>query len=75
MSNKLIKDTAATQTNDGFSDDRLLTKVELAQRLRIDPRTVNIWMKRGRLPYLKLGKSLRFRWSDVDAALNRYRVN
>jgi hypothetical protein len=32
-------------------------------------------MRQGRLPYLKIAKSVRFRFSDVLDALNRYRVH
>jgi excisionase family DNA binding protein len=56
-------------------DDALLTKRELAPRLNCSVRTVDDWMRKGRLPYIKLGKSVRFRWPDVLAKLAEFRVH
>ena len=61
-------------TFDGASDV-LLDKPELAVRLRISKRTVDAWMKKRRLPFIKVGKSVRFRWPDVLEKLSEYRVN
>ena len=47
----------------------------LAPKLRRSPRTIQAWMKAGKLPYLKVGKSVLFRWSDVLEKLNAFRVN
>jgi excisionase family DNA binding protein len=55
--------------------DALLTKRELAPKLKRSIRTLDAWMRQGKLPYLKVGKSVLFRWSDVLAKLNAYRVN
>lgn len=59
-------------TQDG---DSLLTKRELAERLRVSTRTVDEWMRQKRLAFLKCGKTVRFRWSDVLEKLQTYRVN
>jgi excisionase family DNA binding protein len=56
-------------------DERLLTKRELAGRLRVSTRTVDDWMRAKRLAYLKCGKTVRFRWRDVLEKLNTFRVN
>jgi excisionase family DNA binding protein len=56
-------------------DDTLLTKQNLAPRLKCSVRTVDEWMRRGRLPYIKVGKAVRFRWGDVLAKLGEFRVN
>jgi excisionase family DNA binding protein len=53
----------------------LLRKPELAEKLSISERTLCVWMKKGRVPFLKLGKSVRFRLPDVLEKLNTYRVN
>jgi excisionase family DNA binding protein len=53
----------------------LLTKRELAPKLKIAPRTLDLWMRKGRIPFLKVGKSVRFRWEDVLTKLTAYRVN
>jgi predicted DNA-binding transcriptional regulator AlpA len=67
-----------SKTHDATADsatDGLLNKWELAPKLRISKRSVDLWMQRGWLPYIKLGKSVRFRWSDVVEQLAKYRVN
>lgn len=52
----------------------MLTKVQVARRLQKTPRCVESWMRRGYLPYLKVGRSVLFRWPDVVESLNRFRV-
>jgi len=56
-------------------DDSLITKRVLAPRLNCSVRTIDEWMRKGRLPYIKVGKSVRFRWTDVMAKLGEFRVN
>jgi len=62
------------QTIDRASD-YLLNKRELATRLRRSPRTIDLWMRQGKLTYLKIGKTVLFRWGDVLEKLNAFRVN
>ena len=45
--------------------DEVLKKAETARRLNISTRTLDDWMKTGRVPYFKIGKTVRFRWTDV----------
>lgn len=71
---KVITDTTTKQAIGGASDG-LLDKPELAAKLRISKRTVDVWMKKQRLPFIKIGKTVRFRWPDVLEKLNGYRVN
>jgi len=52
---------------------KLLTKRDIAHELQLGMRTIDVWMKAGRLPFLKIGKT--FRLSDVLEKLNAYRVN
>ena len=47
----------------------LLTKEQVAVHCQVCLRTVDAWMKRGALKFRKLGKSVRFRPSDVEAHL------
>lgn len=50
--------------------DLLLTPGEVAERFRVDPKTVVRWAKSGKLRYIKtLGGHHRFRESEVSAAL------
>ena len=53
------------------SEDRLLTEGEVCEYLRIKPRQLYAWRMQGLIPYIKIGKALRFRQSEVEAALDR----
>jgi excisionase family DNA binding protein len=46
-------------------------KPEVARRLNKTIRTVDNWMSRGLLPYYKIGRSVEFKWSDVESHLER----
>ena len=48
-----------------------LSKPEIARRLHKTIRTVNNWMKRGLLPYYKIGRSVEFKWNEVESHLAR----
>ncbi|MBI3871008.1 MAG: helix-turn-helix domain-containing protein [Verrucomicrobia bacterium] len=52
------------------SHDEILTKKELALRLKVTPRTIENLQRRGALPFTKIGKIVRFSWHDVLAHLN-----
>lgn len=45
----------------------LLTPEEVANRLRLTPRTIYAWLRQGRLRGKKLGRVWRIRPEDVDA--------
>lgn len=62
-------------TTNSSATDGLLDKPELAVKLRISKRTVDAWMKKRRLPFIKIGKTVRFNWQDVLAKLGQHRVN
>ena len=53
----------------------LLTKSEVAIKLRRSRRTVESWMRQKKLPYFKIGKTVLFRWPDVLEKLGQFRVN
>lgn len=57
------------------SSDGLLSKGGLAPKLAISTRTLDDWMRLGRVPFLKVGKTVRFRLEDVLEKLNAHRVN
>ena len=44
---------------------QLLTKIQVAELLNVTSRTVDCWMKRGLLPYYKIGRAVRFKSGDV----------
>ena len=50
-------------------------KPEVARRLGKTVRTVDNWMRRGMLPYYKCGRTVAFRWSDVQGFMReQFRV-
>jgi excisionase family DNA binding protein len=53
--------------------DGFISKAEVARRLGKTARTVEQWMRRGIIPYLKIGKGRRatvlFKWPDIEAHL------
>lgn len=67
--------TSENEQSSDRADDGLLTKRILAPKLQISTRTLDDWMRKGRIPFLKVGKSVRFRWEDVLKKLSAYRVN
>jgi len=48
-----------------------INKEEVARRLGKTLRTVDNWMQRGLLPYYKIGRSVEFKWSDVEEHLSQ----
>ncbi|NIP98907.1 MAG: helix-turn-helix domain-containing protein, partial [Akkermansiaceae bacterium] len=46
----------------------LLTESEVCDFLRIRPRQLFAWRRDGLIPYIKIGKALRFRLSDIERA-------
>jgi excisionase family DNA binding protein len=63
--------TAELDAGTAPNTERLLTKRELAALLSRSPRTVDDWLKRERLPHLKIGRAVLFRYSTVLAHLER----
>jgi excisionase family DNA binding protein len=53
--------------------ERYLSKLEVAARFGMTARTIEHWMRRGVIPYLKIGKGRRatvlFKWTDIEAHL------
>jgi excisionase family DNA binding protein len=50
----------------------LLTPEEVAARLKVKPRTVQEWLRSGRLAGLKLGKLWRIRENDLETFLGAH---
>jgi hypothetical protein len=49
-----------------------LTKLQVAEKLRRNVRTVENYMRRGILPYYKLGHTVQFRWCDIQKHLETH---
>jgi hypothetical protein len=59
---------------DACDENSLLTKKELARKLKKSVRSIENWMKLGYLPYIKIGHSVLFKWCDVSKALDLLQV-
>jgi excisionase family DNA binding protein len=49
-----------------------ITKKEIARRLRRPVRTIEKWQATGILPFYKCGRTVLFRWPDVEAHLTEH---
>ena len=50
------------------------TKLETAKLLRRTPRTLEIWMRDGRIPFIKIGRTVLFERNAVLQAVRAYQV-
>jgi excisionase family DNA binding protein len=48
--------------------DPVLTKRQLAAHFQVSLRTIDNWCQKGHLPHYKIGRMVRFRLSDIQAA-------
>lgn len=70
-----ISFTGSSSTRAELFDNRImvaekfLTVDEVAEALNVSGAAIRKWRMQGRIPYHKLGRSLRFRASEVFAAL------
>jgi len=53
----------------------LLLKSEIASKCRVSIRTVDKWLREGRIPAIKIKRAIRFQWAAVEAALAKFRKN
>jgi len=52
--------------------DGMLTKKDLAARLRVTLRTIENWQRAGYLPFIKISNVVLFHWPDVLDHLNTH---
>lgn len=50
---------------DNITDLRRLTVKDVAGLLQLDIQTVYMWARLGRLPCIRIGRSLRFNYDDI----------
>ena len=65
------------ETRAAFEDEfdhRYMTKPQVCGMLGITLRTLEGWMRRGHVPYYKIGRWVRFLEEDIHAHLKSYRV-
>lgn len=55
-------------------EHRLLTKAQVAEYFCKDERTIENWMATGQLSYRKIGRTIRFKISDLLEDLDRFKV-
>jgi excisionase family DNA binding protein len=48
----------------------LMTEQEASSYLRVSKRSLYCWRMAGLIPYIKIGRAVRFRINEVEAALN-----
>ncbi len=60
------------QTNTNHDNDKLLTTDQTAEYLGVGKETLNVWRatKRYNIPYIKVGKLIKYRKSDLDRWLD-----
>ena len=51
--------------------ERWVGKKGVAEHFKISVHTTDNWMKRGLLPYIRTGKSVRFKLSEAKETINR----
>jgi excisionase family DNA binding protein len=54
--------------------EALISPKELSRLLKVSLPWPYIMVKRGQLPHYKMGKVIRFKWSDIENYLERSRV-
>lgn len=53
----------------------LANKRQAAHHCSISTRCIDNWMRDGVIPYLKIGKLVRFNLEELDDALRRFTIN
>lgn len=68
-------EVAVSDSNQIPLGERYLSKMEVAARLGMTVRTVEHWMRRGIIPYVKIGKGRRatvlFKWAEIETHLRK----
>lgn len=59
------------QKNEIRGHEALMTEKETAAYLRIKPRQLFNWRLDGLVPYMRIGRAIRYRRAAIDAALER----
>jgi excisionase family DNA binding protein len=53
------------------SKPEIIDRKELCTRLNISDRTASTWEKKGKIPFLMVGSSIRYNWPKVIEALEK----
>ena len=52
----------------------LLKKREAAAMLRVGLRTLDTWISRQTIPFVKIGRAVRFLRTDIEAFIQKHRI-
>jgi len=55
-----------------MEQDVLLNVKQVAQYLQLKPSTIYSWAQQGKIPAFKIGRTWRFRRTDLEAWLDRH---
>ena len=53
----------------------LISLKEIAEHLNVKPSTIYAWVNQKRLPYIKIGRLVKFDLRDIDAWIQERKVN
>jgi excisionase family DNA binding protein len=59
---------------DSLEGSQLLTDSEVAKKFNVSLRTVIDWRNQGKLPYLRIGRSIRYRPESITALLEKLEI-
>ncbi len=68
---KALEGKQATGADQKTTQCEIIDRAELCKRLSITEPTVIRWEKKGKIPCLHLGKSVRYKWEEVITALEK----
>jgi len=60
----------SSQSTTTSSREQLLTDFEACEYLRIRNRQLYAWRMQGLIPFIRIGRAIRYRQRDLDAALD-----
>jgi len=67
-------DTPTDSPRTELAPSPLLTEKDTCAYLRVSKRNLYCWRMAGLVPYYKIGRAVRFRKAELDAALERMRM-
>ena len=56
---------------DNSIEDKFLTVKDLVQALNVKESTLRDWIFKGQIPVIRIGRLIRFRWSEIEKWLQK----
>ncbi|MGJ8673724.1 helix-turn-helix transcriptional regulator [Rubritalea sp.] len=72
--NKVTAPNTPISHHESQPSKELIDYREAARRLKLCRRSVELLVKRGEIPHIKIGRSVRFDWNSVIKALTKHSV-